>query len=89
MIDLAINRARRTLSLIRACLYSCAIAAVFGLVGTAVRTHFGRPPKMSPIVDIAVVALIALALFLYRNQIRIDLAKYTTLKRALAAHGEA
>ena len=89
MIDLAINRAQKTLSLISACLYSCAIAAVFGLVGTAIRTHLGRPPKMSPIVDVAVVALIALALFLYRRQFRLDLAKYTTLKRALAAHKEA
>jgi hypothetical protein len=89
MIDLAIERAQRTLSLIRAGLYSCVIAAVFGLVGTAIRTHLGRPPKMSPIVDLVIVALIALALFLYGRQIRIELGKYRALRQALAVDAEA
>jgi hypothetical protein len=89
MIDLAIERAQRTLSLVRAGLYACVIAAVFGLVGTAIRTHFGRPPKMSPIVDLVVVGLIALVLFLYQRQIRGELGKYRTLKQALAVDAEA
>jgi hypothetical protein len=89
MIDLAIDRGHRTLSVIRAGLYTCAIAAVFGLVGTAIRTHLGNPPKMSPIIDLVIVALIALALFLYGRQIRVEGAKYRTLKRALAVDAEA
>jgi hypothetical protein len=89
MIDLAIDGAQRTLSLIGAGLYSCVIAAVFGLIGTAIRTHYGRPPKMSPLVDLVIVALIALVLFLYRRQIRVELGKYRTLKQALAVDAEA
>ena len=83
MIELAIDRAQRTLSLVRAGLYSCIIAAVFGMVGTAIRTHLGNPPKMSPLVGLVILALIALVLSLYRQQIRAALAKYGTLKRAL------
>jgi hypothetical protein len=84
MIDLAIGRARRTLSLIRAGLYACVIAGLFGLVGTAIRTHIAAPPRMSPIVDMVLLVLIALVLFLYSRQIRSELEKYRSLKRALA-----
>ncbi len=83
MIELAIDRAQRTLALVRAGLYSCIIAAVFGMVGTAIRTHLGNPPKMSPLVGLVILALIALVLSLYRQQIRAGLVKYGTLKRAL------
>ena len=89
MIDLAIDRADRTLSMIRAGLYSCVIATVFGLVGTAIRTHLGNPPKVSPVIDMAIVAMIALVLSLYRQQIRARLQKYKALKRALAIDGDA
>jgi hypothetical protein len=89
MIDLAIDRAQRTLSLVRAGLYSCVIAAVFGLVGTAIRTHLRRPPKLSPIVDLVILGLIALVLFLYGRQVRVEQGKYRTLKQALAVDAEA
>jgi carbon starvation protein CstA len=89
MIDVAIGRAQRTLALIRAGLYSCVIAAVFGLVGTAIRAHFGRPPSMSPSVDLAILALIALVLFLCHRQLRVELGKYRALRQALAVDGEA
>jgi LytS/YehU family sensor histidine kinase len=89
MIELAIDRAQRILSLVRAGLYSCVIAAVFGLVGTAIRTHLGRPPKLSPIVDLVILGLIALVLFLYRRQLRMELGKYRALRQALAVDAEA
>jgi hypothetical protein len=89
MIDFAISRAQRTLSLIRAGIYACVIAAVFGLVGTTIRTHLAAPPRMSPIVDLVVLALIALVLFLFGRQIQAELGKYRTLKHALAVDGEA
>lgn len=89
MIDFAISRARRTLSMIRAGLCACVIAAVFGLVGTAIRTHLAAPPRMSPVVDLVVLALIALVLFLFGRQIQAELGKYRTLKHALAVDGEA
>jgi hypothetical protein len=89
MINLAIGRAQRTLVLIRAGFYACVIAAVFGLVGTAIRTHLAAPPRMSPIVDLAVLALVALALWLCGRQIKIELWKYRTLRDALEVKGEA
>jgi hypothetical protein len=84
MLELAIGRAQRTLSLIRAGLYSCVIAAVLGLVGTAIRIQLDRPPRTSPIVDLAILALIALVLFLCGRQLRVELGKYRALRQALA-----
>jgi ABC-type multidrug transport system fused ATPase/permease subunit len=87
MIDLAIERARKTLSLIRAGLYSCVIAAVFGLAGTAIRAHFGRPPKLSPIVDLLILGVVALVLVLGHWRTRRELRNYLTLKQAVAVGG--
>jgi hypothetical protein len=83
LIDLAIERARKTLSLIRAGLASCVIAAVFGLAGTAIRTHLGRPPKLSPVVDLLILGMIVLALLLCDQLTRRRLGKYQRLKAAL------
>jgi len=88
-IDFAISRAQRTLSLIRAGLYACVIAAVFGLVGTAIRAHLAAPPRMSPIVDLGVLVLIASVLLLHGRQVQTELGKYRTLKHALALDGAA
>jgi hypothetical protein len=63
--------------------------AVFGLVGTAIRTHLGRPPGMSPIVDLVILALIALVLFLCLRQLRVEVGKYRSLRQALAVDGDA
>jgi ABC-type multidrug transport system fused ATPase/permease subunit len=89
MIDLAIERAQKTLSLIRAGLYSCVIAAVFGLLGTAIRTHLGRPPKMSPIIDLLILGMFALVLVLCDRQTRRKLGKYRSLHEALTMDGAA
>jgi hypothetical protein len=84
MIDLAIDRAQKTLSLIAAGFYACVIAAIFGVAGAALRTHFGRPPPLSPIISLAILALIALVLVLYRRQVWVKLGKYRALRQALA-----
>ena len=89
LIDRAIDHAQRTLSLVRAGLYACIIAAAFGLIGTAIRTHLGGPPKMSPIVDLVILALVAMVLVLYGRQIRVEMRKYGALKQALAVVAEA
>jgi MFS family permease len=83
MIDLAIARAERTLKTIRLGFYACAVVAVLGLAGTAIRTYLSRPPSVSPIIDLAVLAIFALGLFLYARHTRVDLAKYRCLKKAL------
>jgi hypothetical protein len=83
MINLAIRRGQKTLSVTRAALYSCVIAAVFGTAGTAIRTRLGRPPKMSPILDLIILALVAWVIFLYGRRMRGELEKYRILKQAL------
>jgi hypothetical protein len=89
MIELAIDRAQKTLSLIRAGLYCCVIAAVFGLVGNAIRSHFGRPPKLSPIVPLTILAVVALAVVIWGRKTRLELGKYRSLKQALAVEERA
>ena len=84
MIDLAIARAERSLKMIRLGFYACAVAAVLGLAGTVIRTFLSRPPSLSPIIDVVVLAIFALGLFLYARHTRVDLAKYRYLKKALA-----
>jgi MFS family permease len=84
MIDLAVARAERTLKTIRLGFYACAVLAVFGLAGTAVRTYLSRPPTVSLTIDLAVLAICALGLFVYARHTRVDLAKYRYLKKALA-----
>jgi hypothetical protein len=87
MIDLALERARKTLSLIKAGLYSCLIAAVFGLVGTAIRTHSGAAPKLSPIIDLLILGVVVLVLVLSHWRTRRRLGRYLRLKQALIADG--
>jgi hypothetical protein len=89
MIDLAIGRARRSLLLIRLGLFACAIAAISGGVGTAIRVHLTGPPRMSPLVDLAVLALAALVLFVGSRPIKLDLEKYNALQRAMEFEGGA
>jgi hypothetical protein len=88
MIDLTIARAEKLLVAIRLGLLACTIVAVLGLAGTAIRTYSGRPPAMSPIWDLAVLAALALGLFLYRRRVTVTLAKFQYLKEALAREDE-
>jgi len=88
MLDLAIIRAERTLLVIRLGFYAYGGAALFGLVGTAIRAYLSRPPAVSPLVDLAVLAIIALGFFLLSRRTASDLEKYKYLKRALTPEGE-
>lgn len=84
MLDLAIARAERTLKTIRLGLYACIAAAVLGTMGAAIRTYLARPPALSPVVDLAMLAIFALGLFHYGRHTRTDLAKFRHLKHTLA-----
>ena len=88
MIDLAIARAQRTLLTIRLGFCACIVAAVFGLVGTAIRMYLTGPPRLSPVVDMAVLAIVTLGLFLLTRHTRTSLAKLSALKHALGVDGE-
>jgi len=83
MLDVAIARSRKTLLAIRLGYCACGLAALFGLVGTAIRTRQSRPPALSPIFDLALLALFVLGLFLYGRRIQADLRNYTLLRDLL------
>jgi hypothetical protein len=83
MIDLAIDRAQKTVSLVAAGFYACVIAAIFWLAGAALRPHVGRAPQLSPFVALTIFALIALVLFQYRRQVWITLGTYRALRQAV------
>jgi len=83
MLDLAIARAQRTLIAIRLGLIACAVAAVCGLGGTAIRTYLTGPPRMSPLIDLSVLVIFALGLVAYRRRLKINLEKLRALERAL------
>jgi hypothetical protein len=83
MIDLSIARSQRILLTLRLAFCACVVAAVLGLMGSVVRTQLTRPPHLSPIVDVMVLALCALGLDLYSRQIKLGLEKMRYLRRTL------
>ena len=83
MIDLVIVRAERMLIVIRLGLYACAVSAVLGSLGTVIRTHLSRPPALSPFVDLAVLAVLALGFFFFGRYTRTNLKKMKHLKQVL------
>ncbi len=87
MLELSIARAQRTLIGIRLGLAACAVGAVMGLVGTAIRTRASGPPLMSPIVDLVLLALSAVGLFAWGRNVRFQLGRLRAVKRALGSDG--
>jgi hypothetical protein len=83
MIDLTIARAERLLIAVRLGLVACAVAVVLGLAGTAIRILSGKPAAMSPIWPTAILAILALVLFLYSRHVRHRRRKFRYLKDAL------
>ena len=88
MMDLAIDRAQGTLWLVRGGLCACAIAATSSLVPIAFRTHFARPPRVSAIVVVEILALIASALVFCSWRVGLKLRKYRALRQATVARPE-
>lgn len=83
MIDLSIARLQRIFLAVRLAIFACVAAAVIGLMGSVVRAQLTRPPQLSPIVDIVILALCALGLDLYGRQVKFGLEKMRYLKRTL------
>ena len=83
MIGLSIARSQRILLTLRLGFYACVVAAVLGAIGSVVRAQLTRPPQLSPIIDIVVLALCALGLDLYGRQVKLGLEKMQYLKRTL------
>lgn len=85
MISLSIKRARRWLFAIRIALLGCAVATTFGLIGVMIRIQLSNPPKMSPVIDLALLALVVVVLDLCYQRVKSRLAKFEYLQSAFAA----
>jgi hypothetical protein len=83
MLALALLRAERLRKAAVLGIAICAVAAVFGLVGYAIRIRIGHAPAMSPLEPLALLALATLALILYARRAADDLRRLRYLKRAL------
>jgi hypothetical protein len=75
-------RARRTRALIQMGLYLCAVAAAVGVAGTVIRSHLATPPRMSLVLDLALLGLVAVVLRLKERQMKVELEKYNALQHA-------
>jgi hypothetical protein len=91
MIDLTIARAERLLVAIRLGVLACAVVAALELAGMAIRAYSGRLPAMPLVLELAVLAILAiltLALIFYGRHVSVTLTKFQYLKDALAKDDE-
>jgi len=86
MIDASISRAEGLSRAVRIGYWVCAVAAVFGLVGEAIRARLYHPAAMSPIGSLILLAVSCAALFLYHRHVRSDLARFRYLRGALGSN---
>jgi hypothetical protein len=85
MLQLTVGRLAGTLRIIQLGLVACFTAAVLGLLGAAVRMYFFRAPTVSPVLDLALLAAVAIGLALYRKRVSNELLRFRYLQEALSA----
>ena len=83
MIELSLLRAEKWYLAIRLGYASCVVAAALGMIGYGIRVHSGKPPAMSPVEPMVVLAVLGLVLVLLHRSVRDRIAKYRYLKRLL------
>lgn len=83
MVGLALLRAEKWCLAIRLGYAACIVAAVLGMIGYGIRTHAGKPPAMSPIEPMVVLAMLWVVLMLLHHGVRAGIAKYRYLQRML------
>ena len=86
MFEIAVARIRRTLFLVRMAIVCCVVAGVFGIVGTAIRIRAGSAPRLSPIVDLIIIALIISLLWLYGRTLSAEDRKFEYLRRTVGGN---
>jgi hypothetical protein len=84
MIDLTIARTERFLRAVRLGFVGCAVTAVLGSIGTAIRIYSSGPPALSPILDLAVLGGMGFGLFWYGRRLSRTRAKFRYLQAVLA-----
>lgn len=83
MVELTLLRAEKWHLAIRLGYASCVVAAALGMIGYGIRVHFGKPPAMSPVEPMVVLAGLGLVLVLLHRSVRRRIAKYRYLRRLL------
>jgi len=83
MVELTLLRAEKWRLAIRLGYASCVVAATLGMIGYGLRVHFGKPPAMSPVEPMVVLAVLGLVLVLLHHSVRGRIAKYRYLRRLL------
>lgn len=86
MLEIASARIKRNQFLVHTAIVVCVIAAVFGVVGTVIRTRAGSSPRLSPIIDLIIIALIVSFLWLYGRTVSVESRKFEYLRRTLGAN---
>lgn len=85
--DLGLSRAQQSRRAVVLGLAGCAVAAVLGTVGWVLRASAGHPPTQSPIIDLAVLALLAAIVEALRRHFRGEEARFAYLRQALRKDG--
>lgn len=83
LADFGFARSTRALKVVRLGLAACAIAAILGIVGTAIRTASGRPPALSPVIDLVILTLVAAALAAHGRAFGNERRRFAHLRQAL------
>jgi hypothetical protein len=83
MVELTLLRAEKWHLAIRLGYASCVVAATLGMIGYGIRVHSGKPPAMSPVEPMVVLAGLGLVLVLLHRSVRRRIAKYRYLRRLL------
>jgi len=81
--DLGLARAKRSRRAVVLGLAGCAAAALLGTVGWALRSAADHPPAMSPLIDLAVLALLAVIVEALRRHFLREEARFAYLRRTL------
>jgi hypothetical protein len=81
--ELGLARARRSRRIVVLALAACAIVALLGSLGAALRYASGDPPELSPVISIALLALLAGIVEALRRRFRGEEARFAYLKNAL------
>jgi hypothetical protein len=88
MLQLSIARTERLVKAADLTCYSLAILVVGGLVGYALRIKLSRPPAISPVEDILILALAALSVIWFRQSQTRALRRYQHIRRAFDSGDE-
>jgi len=86
LVDFGLVQSIRAIGAVRLGLAACGAAAMFGLVGAAIRYANGNPPALSPAVGVAILAGAAFALLLIGFRMRAKALKFAYLRRLLRRH---